>query len=132
MPMHIVQQGECLASIAKENGFADWRTIYNDDQNAEFRQKRPNPNILFPGDQLFIPDKTPKEENRSAGATHSFKIKSQKTLFRVRIMDEKNQPIANKQFKLVVQGDTLEGTTGADGLIEKEIPAAASQGELTI
>ncbi len=55
--IHVVQQGECLSSITKCYGFADWRDIYNRPQNAPFRAKRPNPNIIYPKDEVFIPDK---------------------------------------------------------------------------
>ena len=55
---HIVKRGENLPMIAKKYGFHDWKTIYDHPNNREFRKKRPNPNLILPGDQLFIPDKT--------------------------------------------------------------------------
>lgn len=59
MATHTVRAGENLTVIAKKYGYPDWRTIYNDPKNADFRRKRPNPNLILPGDLLFIPDKTP-------------------------------------------------------------------------
>ena len=56
---HIVQQGENLTVIARKYGIPDWRTIYNHPNNLAFRSKRPNPNLIFPGDQFFIPNATP-------------------------------------------------------------------------
>ncbi len=44
-----VKQGDYFAKIAKKYGFSDWRTIYNHADNAELKQKRPDPNILHPG-----------------------------------------------------------------------------------
>jgi hypothetical protein len=52
---HIVVKGDTLSGIAKKHGFKDWRTIYNDPSNAAFRRKRPNPNLIFPGDVVVIP-----------------------------------------------------------------------------
>jgi N-acetylmuramoyl-L-alanine amidase len=54
--MYTVVQGDCLSSIALQFGYADWRNIYNDAANAAFRQLRPNPNLIYPGDEIFIPD----------------------------------------------------------------------------
>src|SRR4249920_494288 len=56
---HTVLQGECLSSIAHDFGFGDWHVIYDHPQNASFKTKRPNPNLIYPGDELFIPDLTP-------------------------------------------------------------------------
>ncbi|MCP5420932.1 MAG: N-acetylmuramoyl-L-alanine amidase [Gammaproteobacteria bacterium] len=55
---HIVQQGENLTVIARKYGFPDWRVIYNHPNNQAFRKRRPDPNKIFPGDQIFIPNKT--------------------------------------------------------------------------
>jgi hypothetical protein len=54
---HIVQRGENLTVIARKYGIPDWRTIYNHPNNTAFRKKRPDANLILPGDQLFIPDK---------------------------------------------------------------------------
>ena len=52
--VHEVKQGECLSSIARRFGFRDWKKIYQHPMNADLRQKRPNPNVLHPGDRIFI------------------------------------------------------------------------------
>lgn len=59
MATHIVQRGENLTLIARKYGIPHWQTIYHHPNNLEFRRKRPNPNIILPGDQLFIPDQRP-------------------------------------------------------------------------
>lgn len=51
---HLVLPGECLSSIAEDHGIADWNTLYNAAENAEFRQKRPNPDEIFPGDRIYV------------------------------------------------------------------------------
>lgn len=56
--VHIVKQGEKLESISREYGFSDWHVIYNHSSNLAFRQKRPNPRQIHPGDRLYIPAKT--------------------------------------------------------------------------
>jgi hypothetical protein len=53
---HTVVQGEYLSKIARNYGFSDYRTIWEHPKNAALKQARQNPNVLFPGDRLFIPD----------------------------------------------------------------------------
>ena len=129
---HTVKQGECLSSIAQKYGFSNWRTIYDHAENADFRQKRPNPNLICPGDKIYIPDKDKKEETGETGQRHTFRRKSSKTLLRILLQDEEGQNFANKAYKLEIEGKTYEGTTDGSGLIEQEIPAVAEQGELTV
>lgn len=57
---HTVAQGETLTRIAKKHKFASWKTLYESPDNADFRALRKDPNIIYPGDQLIIPDKEPR------------------------------------------------------------------------
>jgi len=72
---HIVSYGECLWRIARKYGIPKWRTIYDHPKNAGFRQKRPNPNLIYPGDAIWIPD--PQQDKKESCATdqrHTFKL----------------------------------------------------------
>jgi hypothetical protein len=129
---HVVSQGECLSSIAKSFGISDWRTIYNHPENADFRQKRPNPNILCPGDELYVPDPEPRHEDRSTDQRHSFKRKVYKTTLHIIVQDEMGHPFKTKDYDLTIGDHTYHGTTGGDGSIDQEIPANAATGELTV
>jgi hypothetical protein len=53
---YTIKSGDTLSKIAKQAGITDWRTIYNDPQNADFRKKRPDPDKIYPGDTIWIPD----------------------------------------------------------------------------
>lgn len=59
MSIHVVKPGETLSSIAAKYNAGSWRDIYRHPQNAAFRRKRPDPNRIFPGDHVFIPDSGP-------------------------------------------------------------------------
>ena len=56
---YTIKSGDTLSAIAKRNGFASWQEIYFHPDNAAFRKKRPNPDRIFPGDVLMIPDDSP-------------------------------------------------------------------------
>ncbi|MCI0329966.1 MAG: peptidoglycan-binding protein [candidate division Zixibacteria bacterium] len=130
--IHKVKQGECLSSIAQKYGFPDWKKIYNHPENKDFKEKRPNPNVLYPGDKIFIPDKEEKEESCGTESKHTFKVKRLKTWLRLALKDEKGDVFAGKKYKLAVGGQLYEGTTDSDGLIEHQIPADEEAGKLTV
>ncbi len=131
--IHRVRPGECLSSIAKQYGFADWRTIYNHPENASFRQRRPNPNVIYPGDRIYIPDGEQREESCTTEQCHNFRCKAPRTLLRVVIQDEDGQPVAGKRYQLRIAGrEPYQDITGDDGLIEHEIPADVEEGALTV
>lgn len=133
MPIeHIVQQGDCLASIAKQYGFADWNTIYNDGLNAAFRKLRPDPHVLLPGDQLYIPDKKVKDESCQTDMVHVFQVRREKTRLRIVVRDINGVPLGGKKYKLTVEGAVYQGVLPDSGLLDRPIPADAVKGELKV
>src|SRR5688572_27757886 len=72
---HVVVKGESLSSIARDHGFRNWRRIYDAPENADFRAKHPDPNLIRPGDTLTIPDKVEKKVPVQLGAPHQFELK---------------------------------------------------------
>ena len=129
---HIVRQGECLSSIAHKHGFSKWRTIYNHPKNADFKKQRPNPNLIYPGDEIFIPDKDPRQESRGTDKSHKFVKKAPLTLLRIVLLDEKRKPLAGKKYKLVVGKTTHEKSTGGDGLLQHPVPPDLEEALLTV
>lgn len=134
MPVkHTIEQGECLSSIAKLYGFDDWRVIYNHPDNATFKQNHPNPNIIFPDEELVIPNRDEGGVAAATGKKHVFEIKFDKTLLRIVTKDMKDNPFANKPYKLILGAlPPLAGTTGGDGMIEVEIDPTQDAGRLEV
>src|SRR4030095_14342956 len=54
---YTVKQGDHVAGIAFRFGLSDFRTIWDHPNNTELKNKRQNPNVLFPGDVLYVPDR---------------------------------------------------------------------------
>jgi N-acetylmuramoyl-L-alanine amidase len=129
---HTVVQGEYLSKIAKDHGLADYLTIWNHPQNADLKKKRQNPNVLLPGDKLFIPTRELKEEPRSTEEKHRFEVKHKRLMLRLTLEDAFFKPIANAKCELTVEGQTLKLTTDGKGRLEHEIPSDAENASLVI
>jgi Putative peptidoglycan binding domain len=122
MPTHIVKQGEHVSRIAAEHGFSDFSTIWDHPNNAQLKQQRQNPNVLEPGDDLFIPERELREESGATEKRHRFRCHGTPLELRLRILDFDNQPLADAQCQLVVEGASRNFTTDADGCISQPIP----------
>lgn len=112
---HVVKQGDWLAQIAAHYGVADGKTIWNDPHNAKIKQTR-SPEILFPGDRLYIPDKASKAVARATGRQHDFVSKMpQPEALRVKVLNADGTPLAHQKFRLTVGGRKFSGVTTGDG-----------------
>ena len=132
MPTHTVQQGEWIGSIAKTYGFYDWHRIHDHPQNADLKQLRPDPHLLYPDDQVFVPDIEPDPFAGATDQTHNFVLKTLTTKLIVIAKDESDQPIASKPYKLTIDKKNYDGTTDADGKLQHDIPLDAQSGALDI
>ncbi|MBD3344456.1 MAG: LysM peptidoglycan-binding domain-containing protein, partial [Chitinivibrionales bacterium] len=52
---YTIVAGDTLSAIASRHNVASWKVIYNHEKNAAFREKRPDPNRIQPGDVLWVP-----------------------------------------------------------------------------
>jgi len=52
--------------------------------------------------------------------------------FRLKVADDYEKPYAGKKYTLLVDGTPYEGETGADGLVEQDLPPTAESGELVV
>jgi|SRR5437867_3865176 len=130
--MYTVKQGDFLSKIAAKFGFANAMTIWDDPQNAKLKKERKNPNVLFPGDVLFIPDKKQKQESGPTEQRIRFELKGSKVMLRLVLEDAFNKPIANAPCELAVEGETHKLVSDGKGKIEKEIPKSAEKATLVI
>ena len=131
MPKYVVQQGDCVSSIAGSRGLT-WEKVWNHPDNAALRQLRRDPNVLYPGDELFVPDKEERLEERPADAKHSFRVKGTSAKIKLRLLDN-DEPRANQPYRLEVDGVTVaSGTTASDGIVETPISPTAVEAKLHV
>jgi N-acetylmuramoyl-L-alanine amidase len=135
---HTVQEGEYLELIAKQAGFRGYEVIYNDAHNGSFKTARPNPNILYPGDKVYIPDLDPGHDAAATDKKHKYVIKTPMVTLDV-YLRRNGVPLKNRDYTLKFKDldgkdQKLPGTTGADGhLLQKEkIPVGVAEVKLTL
>ena len=108
MPVsYTVKQGDHLSSIAKAYGFSDYETIWNDPNNAELKQLREDPNVLFPGDVVYIPDRELRVEARATEVRHKFVKHGKAIKIRLVLEDLFEKPIANAPCDLILGTETF-------------------------
>jgi hypothetical protein len=127
---YVVQQGDCIESIAASTGHF-WQTIWNHPQNAALKTARVCPNILLPGDRVYIPDRQRKDVTRPTDQQHRFVKKANSSKFRI-CVKKAGVPRANERYVLVIDGQPYNGNTDAQGWIEVAIPPDAQSGSLTV
>ena len=122
-----IKQGDHLSKIAAHFGFLDYQLIWNHPQNANLKTKRQNPNVLLPGDCLYIPDRQQKETGRSTGQTHCFQIK--RCVLRLQILAEEayHTPLADRPYSLTLGGKPSSKITSGIGLLTEAIPVDAEE-----
>jgi N-acetylmuramoyl-L-alanine amidase len=138
---YVVKQGDYLAKIAHRHGFAKWQTIYDHPKNAALKQLRPNPNVLLPGDEVFIPD---APQNRAAVAPNSttkFRAQRPTALVRIALKDEQGNAVSIDRYELELGERTYPASKAkggavakalGQGLIEQKVEPDAGLGRLRI
>jgi N-acetylmuramoyl-L-alanine amidase len=129
---YTVRQGEHLSRIARECGFSDYLTIWNHPANADLKQKRQNPNVLAPGDSLYIPERENRVQDCPTDAKHQFRMKQPVLRLRLTLEDVYMAPIANAQCELVLESEVRNLTTDSNGRLETFLSPSVHEGTLTI
>jgi hypothetical protein len=129
---YTIKQGDHLSGIAQQFGFGDFEIIWNDAKNQDLKKLRKDPHVLLPGDQLFIPDRELKTENRPTTKVHVFETTAKPLLLQIVLKDFDDKPIANTPCELEVEGEIKKLTTDGTGLIKTSILKTAKRGVLRV
>jgi putative peptidoglycan binding protein len=118
---HVVSNGECIYSIARDAGHL-WQTIWNHPGNAELKRQRHDPGILLPGDRVFVPACQLKEESGATEQRHSFRKRGEKQTLTIHAY-RFDEPMARQRYVLVFDkgARSFQGTTDADGRVKVPI-----------
>jgi N-acetylmuramoyl-L-alanine amidase len=116
---HTVKQGEWLSKIAAQYGIADWKVIWSHPNNANLTKRR-DPNILFPGDLVFVPATKAKEAVGSTNKRHRFVLKRYNDFFELTLRYPDATPIKDQQYVLNITDPPLKGVTDGNGHFKHE------------
>jgi hypothetical protein len=140
---YVVRTGDCLESIAFQRGLL-WQSIWDHPRNGELKQAGRTPNVLLPGDQLYIPERVRKVTSATTDKVHKFCLKNVPSKIQIRIVrwvqssnqsssqQGTSQPRANIPYILVIDGKTTRGQTDNDGMVIQSISPGARQGKLIL
>ena len=120
MKRYVVKRGDCLSLIAHRHGMT-WPKLWDLPENAPLREKNRDPNVLYPGDIVWIPVIDPGDDSEPDAKRHRYRLKGEKTMLRLRVLDDL-EPRANVGYTLTIDsGAEHTGTTDGDGKLEHPI-----------
>jgi len=118
---HVVRRGECVSSIADKHGFF-WQTLWDAPENRTLREARGDPNVLLPGDRVFVPELREKEQAHCrTGSVHRFKRRGVPERLRMRFAHADEGPKANMGYVFDDGRSERRGETDGDGYLEEWI-----------
>jgi N-acetylmuramoyl-L-alanine amidase len=129
---HVVAQGDYLAKIARDRGLSDPMTLWNAPENAELRRLRGNPNVLYPGDVVVIPEAQTKQEGGNTEARHRFVLHGSKLRLRIALEQALHEELKDVPCELRIGSEVRTLTTDGSGCLEHEIAPGAERAELVV
>lgn len=115
---HTVAKGETLTRIAKQYKYSSWKKIYDHPDNGAFREKRPDPNIIYPGDEIIIPDIVPKKMSAKAGKSHTFCIKKEVEVVKIKLQDGSGTPLTGSRVVMDLGSAKIDQIIDETGMLE--------------
>ncbi len=117
---HIVAENEHLAGIAAKHGFSSLNAIWNHPENQTLKNLRKNPNILFAGDEVFIPDLETKQHDAGTDKRHRFEADLEVLELHIKVNDLGFQPIHGEASLTEGSGQVPMRQNG--DIFESEVP----------
>ena len=131
MIKHYVKSGEYLSLIGCNYGIP-WQKIWDDPANAAFKEKRKDPNVLYPGDELMIPVVDPAEYSCATDQRHKFIISAALNKICIVIRDELNNPLKGVEYVIDIAGyPQIKGKTADDGKVKADVAENLDSARLT-
>lgn len=124
MRPYIVRQGDYLTQIAYIRGFSA-EEVWNHPRNDVLRQERSSPDILQPGDILYLPDA--REDwnplRLTIGKENHFTARTPTVEIKLMLKNADRTPIANQPFRVEGMGpNPFKSTTDEQGVALFHVP----------
>lgn len=128
----VVQQGDHLSSIAADAGFANFHTIIDDGGNSDVAGKR-DPHVLFPGDQLAIPDREDRTEFGDTDEVHVFQTDLRPLYLRCEILDINGKPVSAANCSVTIDSTAApDVATNDKGIMIEPLGRHDKKAEVTV
>jgi hypothetical protein len=128
MATHRVEQGQSLAHIAFQHR-VHMRALLDAPENRELLARR-SMNILFEGDEVFIPDEPPKQIGIPTGRSHRFVYQPRTLPVRLQFL-QGGVPRSHEPIDWRVAGaEWVEDRLDADGWLRAAVPLDATELEV--
>jgi N-acetylmuramoyl-L-alanine amidase len=132
--IYTVKPGDWISKIASTYGFADWRRVWNAPENEDLRKLRPDPNVIHPGDRVFVPVIEPQEFDRGTDNNHRFILKSHRKRLKIKFETVTGVARANVPCRVEIDRKLRPEITqtNPDGMIDIEISDRAETGSVVL
>jgi len=115
----VVGQHECISRIAHASGRWDWRLVWDAPGNAALRARRANPDVLFPGDEVVLPDLARADRPCALDALNRFRVAVPGTTLRLVVQTPEGAPVDGCPYRLLIDGlPPHAGRTDGGGALE--------------
>ncbi|KYG08871.1 hypothetical protein BE21_21150 [Sorangium cellulosum] len=156
-----MRPGECASSIAARH-HTTTEALWGHPENAALRARREDPNVLAPGDVLWVPEREPAAHPMKASQSHAFVAAHEPITLRLKLVEEvweegatvqgrierhgdtvvyrkatpprppRDAPLANVPYRLDFGRRSIAGTTDGSGVLEARIPPHVEVGRLVL
>lgn len=126
---YIVKRGDNLSRIARNHGLKGWKKLWEDPKNEPLRNKRKDPNILRPGDEVMVPGKSVQEVLRAVDGVYKVQVEPPERITLSVVLQDHNQlPFVDELYiaEPVPGGGSFapcEGVTDGSGTVELILPS---------
>lgn len=127
---YVIRQGDYLRKLAFTKGF-DADEVWAAPENAELKASRPNPDILCPGDILYVPEPKAEPLPLNVGGESTYTGDVPTVTVRI-IFVEGSSPLANELFAVDGLPEPFSGTTTDDGCVMFEAPITLREASIVL
>jgi hypothetical protein len=116
------RQQDCVSKLAHANGLRDPKLVVEAPENAALWTRRANPDVLYPGDEVFVPEFERAEHPAALDARNRFRLSVRRPRLRVAIQTARGEAVDGCDFQLEIEGrPPVFGKTDGAGLIEEPL-----------
>lgn len=130
---YVVKQGDYLARIAFIRGF-DADEVWGDARNDELRALRPDPDLLAPGDLLFVPGRDDEAEGLGVqgGGSNDYQAKVPEIAVNLVLRGDDQSLLVGEPYLIEGLAEPVEDKTGDDGCVSFKAPVLLREVTLTL